>query len=490
MTEPIILSNFYGARNCPLCPEVPVNIFNSQNDYVAFFGNDSLPVYGCFFGTYKNLHAWWGIESTIQAPGAKPTFSPFPCSDTCVNPRQTTENCNQEFPKPSQGQKPVTNFPIATSTPTSTLLLSGSPLTNNQPAGARGSTNVPNQAPNNLPFILGGVGGGVVLLFGIFFAVFLVQRRKNNSKMRSIQTSGVPSPATSTATMLQALNNSTHPPPLVSKGTFSRPVNTGQPLLLTGFKVVPSLNLSTFENESEQTVLDEVEQFRDKIHRLASSIISANPEAKLIPDYLVVPKAEETSANIAALKCLISVTIHNTIFLHFKKDYHHTMATILWEKQILHRYTSNPYYRVDSTGKMFLEPELIYAILVDLAEYAQPPDVSKIPDPFLANLINACSSTVMEHLAPLATPLNSTSMFKFAVTRIIKEAVMVTIKLKRYDARYTAFLPIQGAEFDDKRMSRINFGERVAFCWSSGWEKVKDDGEENVVKVLAEVWVN
>ncbi|KAJ3121133.1 hypothetical protein HK098_003954 [Nowakowskiella sp. JEL0407] len=185
MTEPIILSNFYGARNCSLCPEVPVNIFSSPNDYVAFFGNDTLPVYGCFFGTYRSLRGWWGFESTIQATGANPTLGLFPCSDTCVNPRQTTENCNQEFPRNSQIKSIKPSAPSPTTT-------SGTDLR---------STTVsnPDQTPNNTAVIVGVISGVIAAIICSIIGTYFIRRKKNIKKMELDQklnsTSTLPSVA-------------------------------------------------------------------------------------------------------------------------------------------------------------------------------------------------------------------------------------------------------------------------------------------------------
>ncbi|KAJ3115847.1 hypothetical protein HK098_006837 [Nowakowskiella sp. JEL0407] len=216
----------------------------------------------------------------------------------------------------------------------------------------------------------------------------------------------------------------------------------------------------------------------------------ALPSLKLYPDSATYfSDADQSSANITVLKNKITSQIYNTIFSHFHQGaYHHTIANILWEKRILHQYATNPYFRVDATGKMFLEPELIYSVLVDLATSVSPADTSTIPDPFLSNLISSCVSGIMTHLSPLETPNNSGAMFKFAVTRIVKESVVVLLKLRRCDARYTVFLPKEGDPFDSLRMSTINHGNVVAFSWGVGWEKKKDDGED-VVKILAQVWV-
>ncbi|KAJ3122140.1 hypothetical protein HK098_003086 [Nowakowskiella sp. JEL0407] len=312
--------------------------------------------------------------------------------------------------------------------------------------------------------LIAGIAGLLVLIIiGSIFGVYIYRKRKN------------------------ATRNNLYPvsaPPL----SPAQPILPNTPIQLAGYSIVPSLNVATFEHASEQSLLDEVEAIRDKIHRLASSVTSANPTALIYPSTLRIPNGEEAPANIAYLKGIISISIYHSIFKYFDEDYHNSIAKLLWSNRILNRYVNNPNFRIDPSMTMILEPERIYEVLLDLTEVSSPPDIFKIPDPNLKERVNDCVNKIMRYLTPLETDLNTGSMYKFAVTKIVKESVTTVLKLKRSDCRYTAYIPKRGDMFDEQRMSRINSGEKVLFVWGVGWEKITEESE-SIVKVLAQVWV-
>ncbi|KAJ3121131.1 hypothetical protein HK098_003952 [Nowakowskiella sp. JEL0407] len=458
--------NFYGVETCASqsCPVVPQRSFRTNEDYEQYFGKAK--AYGCFFGNKNPSTAenWFALylsgTNTITAGDCPPScISDANFQYTASTPRRLS-NCGSS----TSTAIPPDSSPTESTASTPGTLIKAAPTSGNNTIG-----------------IAAGVVAGVVVIAAVILGVVLIRRRKSKKKSDS----GLIPPPTTSAAALQPLL----PIPQADFAYNEQPQSNQQRQIipeLSGFVVVESLGVSNFQNASEQSVLDEYESFRDKIHRLASSAVSANPDASLIPGDVTVTDSDKTSASVAALKSVVSDALHNTIFSHFSPAYATTIAGILWDRRILHQYAGNPEYRVDAFGKMFLEPEHVYSLLLHLIETTNPPDIQKIPDPFIANLVNTCVSQIMPHFTPLATPSNSVAMYKFAVTKIVKEAVVLAIKLKKTDARYGSFIPLRGEKFDSKRMSKINDGERVAFCWGSGWEKV---GGEAVVKVLAQVWV-
>ncbi|KAJ3122142.1 hypothetical protein HK098_003088 [Nowakowskiella sp. JEL0407] len=482
--------NFYGGNaNCAdKCPQVAKNIFKDE-EYARIFGDGY--VFGCFYGVYntRGESGWYGI-STQGGTGMSERWSEFPCPSSCVGDGSKFKvsnatlpssvpyilECADEPPKGSNPPNPTGVDPLGSAT------------------SVVGTSSGTDTAGNLDSFVVLTIGvvSAIVASAGIALVIYLYRKRRPK---RSTNKSARATSATSSTPINQPLA-------LVPQGQQSQeflPIygNAPSPMppatiptfpTLSGFKIVRSLHASTFDHTSEQSVLDQVESLRDKIHNLASSVISSNPDAWVVPLSLKIVGNDDKTVNIAALKSLITVEIHNTIFHHFAHNYHHTIAGVLWEKRILHKHVDNPDYRIDPTGRMILEPEAIYSILIDEANSVTPADVSKIPDPLISNKINTAVSNIMEHLSPLSTPSSSPSMFKFAVKRIVREAILLVLKLKQVDSRYRAFLPKSGEPFNEEKMSRINTGERVAFCWGSGWKKDGVEGR-SVIKVLAQVWV-
>ncbi|KAJ3119566.1 hypothetical protein HK098_005321, partial [Nowakowskiella sp. JEL0407] len=283
--------NFYGfsdASPSPCnndCPTVFAQTFDA-GVYTSFFGTEK--VYGCFFGTVNGEADWW-LYTLVGQNGVATAIGTGKCPSTCMSANERArfrqkgllpaqiENCDTLFSSTAGGANATANVRISNIPSPSSFT---GPKSQDAP-----SSSTPVVTNNSTVTIASVVAAIVVAFIGAGIAYFIIRRRR--TKSHNITTRPVTPIGNTSMHSLHRVPTVGAQPALnatQTQRTRYPPVPPGAPLL-TSYIVVPSINVASFQNSSEQSALDEIETLRDKIHGLASLVVTSNPPSlKLYPD--------------------------------------------------------------------------------------------------------------------------------------------------------------------------------------------------------------
>ncbi|KAJ3122656.1 hypothetical protein HK098_002696 [Nowakowskiella sp. JEL0407] len=323
--------------------------------------------------------------------------------------------------------------------------------------------------------LIAAVIAGVAVLLIVGLGAFFIYRRRQSQKSQAVQTlprqythpqPNPPIPMISVTTAPPALAPLLEPPPIP-----------------TGFVFVASLNVASLNiSSTEQSILDEIEAHQDLLHRLASTIITNNPNVSFIPGVTVNEIPDFSSKNLSFLKSLMWAAIQRNIYSTFTNEFLHSFASMLWQSTKLQYYAHSWGIKV-SQGLIQLEAEVIYEIILDLLGVDNNFNVVELKELNYKNRV-----TMEQILNSLSRSFPVDQVTVSALEKVVLSATTTAVKLLRCDATYKSFFPGNGEAFDPKRMKSLNseVGDRVEFAWGVGWEKTREDGA--LVKFLANVW--